>query len=74
MSDKNKTPLTFKAKVGDFENEYEFVIHKFQIPGIGELTSEQALENEQALAALIERKSAVIKEIGSVSTKKKEGK
>lgn len=63
MSDKANKALTFKAKVGDIEKEYEFVIGKFQIPGIGELTAEEALENDQALAELVERKSAVIKEV-----------
>lgn len=45
--------------------EYRFVIAKFNIPGIGVLTAQEALENEEALARLVEVKSSVIEKVKS---------
>lgn len=45
--------------------EYRFVIAKFNIPGIGVLTAQEALENPEALAILVQVKSSVIEKVSA---------
>ena len=58
-----KPTIRFKAKVNGKEKTFEFVLHKFIVPGIGLMTSAEAAKNKAALAHLVSVKSGVIEEI-----------
>lgn len=50
--------------------EYKFTRAQFIVPGIGKMTAAEALENEEALAVLVQNESAVIEVVGEAKKEK----
>lgn len=69
---KNSTPdvLKFNAD-GD---EYQFKSPSVNIPGKGVLTAKQCMEDEEALAILVSKRSGVIRRVEPSDSKSKGGK
>lgn len=59
-SDVKKPALPEETFADEKGNEYKFIVHKFNVPGHGVLTAQEALENAEVLAFLISEKSGVI--------------
>jgi len=67
---KSEDKKTFQAELDGMVYEFEFVAHKFIVPGKGTVTSDQALEDEEIIARLVSKESGVIKKVKEVGPAK----
>lgn len=63
MEKKEFKPVVFKAKIKGEEKTFEIITPKFIVPGLGVMTAEEASENAEALAYMVENNVGSIREI-----------
>lgn len=57
--------VKFGAEIGENIIEFEFVVQRFVLPGFGTMTAEEAVENPEALAKIVDIGASVIQEVSS---------